>query len=80
MNAYLLAVSLGIASGLLVIAASRIFWLGWFMLAPLCVAIYLSPPAAAGIAGLRVRDPRHSADRLGSLAVRPFVPGESFPS
>jgi apolipoprotein N-acyltransferase len=41
----------GVASGLLLLASSRIFWLGWFVLAPLCAAVYVSPPVAAALAG-----------------------------
>ena len=47
----LLAVSLGIATGLLTKAAGRMAWVGWFMLAPLCAAVYLSTPLAAAAAG-----------------------------
>jgi len=47
-----LGLGLGLASGLLGILARRWAWIGWGMLAPLCAAIYLSPPPAAGLVGL----------------------------
>ncbi|HMK92856.1 MAG TPA: nitrilase-related carbon-nitrogen hydrolase [Thermoleophilia bacterium] len=46
------AVLLGLASGLLLFAAARRAWLGWLALAPLCAAVYLSAPLAAGAAAL----------------------------
>lgn len=48
----LLALALGLGSGLLIIAAARHALLGWLMLAPLCAAIYLLPPPLAGLAGV----------------------------
>jgi apolipoprotein N-acyltransferase len=48
------AVGLGAATGLLTILAVRapLAWLGWLMLGPLAVALYLFPPLVAALAGL----------------------------
>ena len=47
----LVAVSLGVAAGLLVMVSFRSAWIGWLALAPLCTAVYLSSPLAAAAAG-----------------------------
>jgi predicted amidohydrolase len=51
MSDLLIAVALGVASGLLLIVSSRIVWVGWLMLVPLCTAVYVSAPLAAALGG-----------------------------
>jgi predicted amidohydrolase len=45
-----IALGLGLATGILVVGADRMPLLGWVCLAPLCAAVYLSPPLVAGAA------------------------------
>jgi hypothetical protein len=47
----IIAIGLGGVSGLLAVAARRVPVLGWLILAPLAVAVYLYSPIAAGLAG-----------------------------
>jgi predicted amidohydrolase len=61
----IIAIGLGGVSGLLAVVARRVPVLGWLILAPLAVAVYLYSPIAAGLAGAVA----------GALAVAPAVGG-----
>jgi hypothetical protein len=49
METTLLAIGLGLVSGVLALLAYRLPWLGWVMLTPLCAAIYLLQFSVANV-------------------------------
>jgi hypothetical protein len=73
----IIAVGLGAASGVLGVLAYRfgMAWLAWLTLAPLAIAVYMSPPIAAALAGaacgaLITGGNRQVHDAAGRVAAR----------
>jgi predicted amidohydrolase len=65
MQGFVIAVGLGVLSGLLAIFARQVPVFGWLILMPLAAAAYLSSPVAAGVAGVVA----------GALAFAPTIGG-----